>query len=87
MFVTIRTRRRSSDMAGAYRHEVGGGNSEREPYHRRAQWDEEETATQLYPARRWSPVADSNRGPPPYHGGALPAELTGLVGELGFEPR
>ena len=28
----------------------------------------------------WSPVADSNRGPPPYHGGALPAELTGPDG-------
>src|SRR3954447_26017462 len=26
-----------------------------------------------------SPVSDSNRRPPPYHGGALPTELTGLV--------
>src|SRR3954453_13480481 len=24
-----------------------------------------------------SPVSDSNRRPPPYHGGALPTELTG----------
>src|SRR3954454_20840863 len=29
-----------------------------------------------------SPVSDSNRRPPPYHGGALPTELTGLVNRL-----
>src|SRR5438067_177106 len=27
-----------------------------------------------------SPLTDSNRRPPPYHGGALPTELRGLVG-------
>ena len=30
--------------------------------------------------QEWSPVTDSNRGPPPYHGGALPTELTGPGG-------
>src|SRR5664280_1037154 len=29
-----------------------------------------------------SPLTDSNRGPPPYHGGALPAELRGQAPEL-----
>src|SRR5712691_5048464 len=29
-----------------------------------------------------SPLADSNRGPPPYHGGALPAELRGQAASL-----
>ncbi len=36
-----------------------------------------------------SPLAESNRRPPPYHGGALPAELRGRVGLVpgeGFEP-
>jgi PLD-like domain len=28
-----------------------------------------------------SPLADSNRRPPPYHGGALPTELRGRVGD------
>ena len=28
-----------------------------------------------------SPLPDSNRRPPPYHGGALPTELRGRVGQ------
>ena len=32
------------------------------------------------PAKDESPVSDSNRRPPPYHGGALPTELTGRSG-------
>src|SRR5579884_3173371 len=31
---------------------------------------------------RKSPLTDSNRRPPPYHGGALPAELRGLEAGL-----
>src|SRR5437588_1779372 len=31
---------------------------------------------------RESPLTDSNRRPPPYHGGALPTELRGQVGEM-----
>src|SRR5919198_4222862 len=39
-----------------------------------------------------SPLTDSNRRPPPYHGGALPTELRGRVGKCSarlsglFEP-
>ena len=38
----------------------------------------------------WSPVTESNRRPSPYHGDALPTELTGLVFTCltwGFLPR
>src|SRR5438105_14367695 len=32
-------------------------------------------------ANRGSPLTDSNRRPPPYHGGALPTELRGQAGK------
>src|SRR5256714_1099432 len=33
-------------------------------------------------AKQRSPLTDSNRRPPPYHGGALPTELRGQVGRM-----
>jgi hypothetical protein len=52
----------------------------RASYPRRVQIASAQTTTQAHLQGFYrSPLTDSNRRPPPYHGGALPAELRGRV--------
>src|SRR6266516_1911682 len=68
---TVGLRQQAVDVVDA------GGRRNRQPS------PTEQTATSRKREKIESPLTDSNRRPPPYHGGALPTELRGRATILG----